>query len=64
VWAKYGQDVKKSNFDTLARVTFWSDQAINNQIINDTQSFAPDYVINTFEELVEIIPPKQRRLFP
>lgn len=61
IWAKYGMKYSQKNFDTLLKITHW-DQSKINDVYKDF-SVKPDYVINSFSELTDIIESPQRSLF-
>jgi FMN phosphatase YigB (HAD superfamily) len=61
IWAKYGTEYDKKNFETLLKITHWDKNKIN-EVYNDS-SVDPDYIINSFSELKNIIELPQRSLF-
>lgn len=61
IWARYGRDFNQRNFDTLLRVTHWSEERIQSTYVCD--AFKPDHTIDSLKELRRIIPPRQPALF-
>lgn len=61
IWARYGGDFQKKNFDTLLRITHWSSDKVS--AVYDEQAIEPQYTINSFSELQTIIQVPQARLF-
>jgi len=61
VWARYGGEFEKKNFDTLLRITHWSSEKVN--AVYDENAVVPDYAIDTFSELRTIIQVPQTSLF-
>lgn len=61
IWARYGQNFIKENFETLVRVTFWTPERI--QTTYDQTKVRPDHEIDDFRQIVRIIPARQVSLF-
>lgn len=61
VWARYGHDFKDENFDTLLRITHWSQAKIDQTY--DTTVLRPDSVVSAFSEVVDVIGLRQGELF-
>ena len=61
VWARYGTGYEPSLWDTLVRVTHWTDEDVAREaelsnLYSDTQ---PDYTIEAFADLLEILAPQR-----
>jgi FMN phosphatase YigB (HAD superfamily) len=61
IWAKYGTEFDKKNFDTLLRITHWESDDV--QSTYNEKPIEPDYIIDSFSELNEIIETPQLKLF-
>jgi len=61
VWAKYGENFEKKNFDTLLKITHWSDDKVEE--VYNNKSFMPTHTIHSFSELTGIVQPAQFSLF-
>jgi phosphoglycolate phosphatase-like HAD superfamily hydrolase len=61
VWARYGGEFEKKNFDTLLKITHWSDEKVT--AVYDEKAIVPDYTIDTFSKLQTIIQVPQASLF-
>lgn len=53
VWARYGRDFDKRNFDTILEITHWSDSHIAQ--VYDDRAVVPTAVIDSFSELQRIV---------
>jgi FMN phosphatase YigB (HAD superfamily) len=61
VWAKYGLRYDPVNFATLLRITHWSQEKIDRTY--HAASINPDYVLEEFSAIRELIRPNQAELF-
>jgi phosphoglycolate phosphatase-like HAD superfamily hydrolase len=61
IWAKYGIECKKKNLDTIIEITHWDEKAIN--VAYEKKEITPDYTIESFLELREIVKGPQLQLF-
>ena len=61
VWAKYGRDFNGSNFETLLKITDWSEEKVQSTYFDD--SIVPSYTIDCFSQLTKIIFPPQMSIF-
>lgn len=61
VWAKYGHAFEQKNFETLLRITHWTEEKI--RATYDTTVLRPDHVVEDFQALLTIVPLSQRTLF-
>jgi len=61
IWARYGLQFDPVNFDTLLRITHWSQEKIN-RTYNST-SIVPHYVLDEFSAILSVIRPRQAELF-
>ena len=61
IWAKYGHAFEQRNFETLLRITHWSEEKIRTAY--DTEVLVPDYVSESFSEVLELIELRQGQLF-
>lgn len=61
IWAKYGTTFEEKNFNTLLEMTHWDENKIKSTY--EEKKITPDYSIDRFESLLEIIPRNQLRLF-
>lgn len=61
VWASYGHQFQKKNFDTLRRITHWSAERVS--ATYETGSLVPDLKVGSFSELLDTIPLQQPALF-
>jgi phosphoglycolate phosphatase len=61
IWAKYGMEYNQKNFDTLLQITHWDKTKINK--VYKEFSVEPNYTVNSFSELKDIIELPQRSLF-
>ena len=61
IWAEYGLQFEKKNFDTLLKITHWSGEKISSTY--DDRSVTPTHVIQSFAELQGIVPVPQASLF-
>lgn len=61
IWAQYGHAFVERNFDTLLRITHWSNEKIASTY--DTTILKPDHTIKEFSSLIDIIGLSQRKLF-
>lgn len=61
VWAKYGHVFDQRNFDTLVRITHWSQERIN--ATYDTTVMKPDHIAEDFSSLLDFVGLWQRELF-
>ena len=61
IWAKYGLDFEKDNFNTLLEITNWDSKSIKSAY--EEKPIEPDYVINSFSELNNIVETPQLKLF-
>jgi len=61
IWAKYGLDFDKKNFDTLLKITHWDSNKVasvyNERLTN------PNHTVSSFAELSSIVKPDQMSLF-
>jgi phosphoglycolate phosphatase len=57
IWARYGTEYDKNLWDILVKVTHWTEKDVRNeeQLRKKYRSIKPDYTINAFEEIYEII---------
>lgn len=57
VWAKYGTTYDKSLWDSIVKVTHWTQDDIikESEIINKCKNIVPDYTINSFKEILHIV---------
>jgi len=53
IWAKYGTKFKEKNFKTLLEITHWGEEKID--MTYNQKKIDPDYVIDSFSELKDII---------
>lgn len=60
IWAKYGTDIKKKSLETVLSITNWDDKKV--KAIYQDSSQEPEFVINNFYELREIIETPQLSL--
>lgn len=61
VWARYGQQFDRKNFETLLLITPWSERRIAETY--DEEAIRPPFVIDSFGELLNYVPPYQGSLF-
>lgn len=61
IWARYGQRFEQRNFNTLLRITHWSEEKIRTAY--DDEVLVPDRTIESFSELLDIIDLRQGELF-
>jgi phosphoglycolate phosphatase len=61
IWAKYGREFSAKNFQTLLKVTHWSEDKVQSTYV--ASQFEADFTIGSLPELREIIPPRQGALF-
>lgn len=61
IWAKYGLNFLKENFDTLLMITHWDKQQIENTY--EHKQIVPTHIIDSFSQIKEIIPKPQLNLF-
>jgi FMN phosphatase YigB (HAD superfamily) len=61
VWARYGHGFVQKNFDTLVRITHWSEERIRSTY--DTGVLVPDHTVDDFSELLPIIGLRQGKFF-
>ena len=61
IWARYGRHVNAKNFETLLRVTHWSEERVQESY--GESPFVPDFTIDSPRDLMSIIPEGQGRLF-
>jgi len=61
VWAKYGHAFDQKNFETLLRITHWSEEKISRTF--DQAFLQPDSVIREFGDLLSLIDLRQGQLF-
>ncbi len=61
IWAKYGLEFSKKNLDTLLEITPWTEQGIRSAYVE--KKFIPDFIIDSFSQITEIIPKSQLDLF-
>lgn len=61
VWARYGHAYDHTNFETLLRITHWSEEKVARTY--DTSILTPDYTIDQFDEILEILEIRQGLLF-
>jgi FMN phosphatase YigB (HAD superfamily) len=60
IWARYGTEFEKRNFDTILEITHWSKGQIT-EVYNE-QQVTPMAVIGTFSDLQDIVRTAQMRL--
>jgi len=61
VWARYGSAITEKNLTTLLRVTDWTDAQV--RAIKSAPTVVPQYAIDAFSELLDILPIAQPTLF-
>lgn len=61
IWAEYGMHFDKKNFETLLKITHWDNDKVREAYNNDI--ILPNYTINNYSELMDIIIPQQISLF-
>jgi FMN phosphatase YigB (HAD superfamily) len=61
IWAKYGLDFDEKNLNTLLKITPWSQQGI--QTAYSEKKISPDFIIDRFSQITDIIPSVQLNLF-
>ncbi len=61
IWAKYGLEFEQKNLDTLLKITPWNLQGVQTAYVE--KKIAPDFIINSFSEIEQIIPKVQLNLF-
>lgn len=63
IWARYGAGFNPEDRDTstLLRITHWSESEISRSY--STDAFEPDYVVDSIEELIQILPATVVTLF-
>ena len=57
VWARYGEEFDRKNFETLVSITHWSQDQI--AATYDRKVIQPSFTINSFSELTKLIPAPQ-----
>lgn len=61
VWARYGLQFDPVNFNTLLRITHWSQEKIDRTY--SSTSMTPDHVLDEFSAIRHVIRPRQAELF-
>ena len=61
IWARYGLAHIKKNMDTAIKVTDWEPEKVQ-ELREDHTHLGPDYIIDSFEEIKQIVPPNQMSL--
>ncbi len=61
IWAKYGTTFEKKNFETLLTITHWDTQDVKTAY--EEKPVEPDYIVDSFSELNNIIDTPQLKLF-
>ncbi len=60
IWAKYGKVCLDSTNETLKKITPWDDAKIS--LIEHSERIIPDFVIESYDEIMKIIPAPQLKL--
>jgi len=60
IWAKYGTEFRRENFETLLKITNWSEEKIKNTY--EARTKEPHFVVNSFSEIRKIVKPQQLKL--
>jgi phosphoglycolate phosphatase len=60
IWARYGATYDARNFQTLLAITHWSEEKIRAVY---EEEVVPTFVVDSFSELMRIIPGRQRTLW-
>jgi len=57
IWAKYGRDYSASDWDTLVRVTHWTDTDVAREaaLRQEFSDIRPDHTVDCFSEVVELL---------
>ncbi|MEW8074125.1 MAG: hypothetical protein AB2794_13295 [Candidatus Thiodiazotropha endolucinida] len=58
IWARYGLAHEEKNMHTAVKVTDWSPQKVK-ELKEDHSHLGPDHIIDSFDEIREIIPENQ-----
>ena len=61
IWAKYGLAFQKKNYETVLKITPWTDKHQEQAYKRKTRE--PDHTVNSFQELRNIITPSQLEIF-
>lgn len=61
IWARYGQQCDSKNFDTLLKITNWSQEEISSTY--QQRPVTPDFTVDSFAEIRKIVPASQLTLF-
>jgi FMN phosphatase YigB (HAD superfamily) len=61
IWAKYGLDFQTKNYETILRISPWTDKHQEEAYKQFTKE--PDFTVNSFLELKNIITPSQLKIF-
>jgi len=61
IWAKYGLDFERKNYETVLKITPWTDKKQEEAYLHKTKE--PDYTINSFSEIMGIVKPNQLQIF-
>jgi phosphoglycolate phosphatase len=61
IWAKYGTNYEEKNFNTLLEMTHWDEKKIKDTY--DEKKIIPDFTIDKFDSLLDIVPRNQLKLF-
>lgn len=60
IWARYGTTYEARNFETLLSITHWSEEKI--RAVYD-EKVVPTFTVDSFSELMRIVPGRQRTLW-
>ncbi|MEX0813175.1 MAG: HAD hydrolase-like protein [Chitinophagales bacterium] len=61
IWAKYGAIYEEKNFETLLKMTYWTDKKIKKEY--KKQTVVPQYEVDSFSDLRKIVKGPQLNLF-
>lgn len=64
IWAKYGASHQKDHYQSLVRVTHWTDDDVvrERELSARAQGLRPDYVLeNSFDEILPVLLPEYQR---
>ena len=66
VWARYGTTYERSLWDTLVRVTHWTDEDVAREAALSSlySDIKPDYTIGEFADLLEVLGLRERAALP
>jgi phosphoglycolate phosphatase len=66
VWARYGTEYERSLWDILVRVTHWTDEDVAREaeLSNLYSDIQPDYTIEEFADLPEVLDRQERSALP